>query len=92
MIFQEDIEELSPALKEILYVELGMGNKVAETWRGWPETNTIGILLEKPFVKSYNLRNIEFYEVNDVHYWKAQYNDTLTNHTLACRFEQSFNH
>jgi hypothetical protein len=88
MVFEEDIAALDPALKQILEKELANGNVVFETWRGWPKPETICIALGRPFsVPHLSLpEGVEFREVNDPHYWKAEYRHEPSHHMLVCHF------
>lgn len=88
MVQQSDIELFSPILRSILDLEITQGNSIVETWNGWPNEQTIGIMLAKPFFVHYHYLpdNVEYREVNDSHYWKAEYEDKNTGHLLACRF------
>ncbi|RFM26446.1 hypothetical protein [Deminuibacter soli] len=87
MITQEHIDNFSPALKQIMEGELKLGNIIAETAKGWPAYNTIIVFLQKPFIAHYETDNVVYRDVNDRHYWKAEYTDKQTQHILACFFE-----
>ncbi|GLC31213.1 hypothetical protein [Clostridium omnivorum] len=82
-----DTERISNKLKLILEKEIQAGNEILETWKGWPYDSTV-ISLRYPFkVKLEKLPdNITFKELNDIHYWKAEYHDLLTNDLLICKF------
>lgn len=87
------INELSNAMKEILDNELKCGNKIKEIYKG-RFTNTpddsIFIFLEYPFkaeIKN-DLESVVYRNINDRHYWKAEYNDKVNNQTIACPFEK----
>jgi len=86
MTTQEHIDNFSSILTKILNQELEFGNEIVETSKGWPEENTIIVFLKKPFIKEYNLENTEYRNINDPHYWKAEYFDLSTKHVLVCRF------
>lgn len=86
MITQSHIDQFSMVLTEILDDELELGNDIAETARGWPQSDSIIIFLAQPFKAEYALENTEYREINDPHYWKAEYEDKLTKHLLVCRF------
>lgn len=88
MINQKYIEDFSIVLTKILTQEIKLGNKIFETSKGWPDEDSIIIFLDKPFKKAYDFttENIEFRNVDDPHYWKAEYFDISANHTLACKF------
>ena len=86
-INKEDIERISNILKIILEKEIKSGNEIFETWNGWPYNSTV-ISLLYPFKVNLEIitENISFKELNDVHYWKAEYRDLLTNDLLICKF------
>lgn len=91
MVNKEHIMLLSNELKKILQSELDAGNQIVETSIGGfskTELNHLFIFLEKPFqtpIKK-NISGLEYVEVNDTHYWKAEYNDKRNHQTLACKF------
>jgi hypothetical protein len=86
------INKLTGKLNAILQLELKAGNRIVETYEGdWPYPNSIMIFLEKPF-KTPILRDLEditFNNVNDPHYWKAEYADLKNRMWLCCRFDGS---
>lgn len=86
MISQNHIDNFSSTLTAILTQEIKLGNEIVETSKGWPEEKTIIIFLKKPFLEEYLLENVEFRNVDDPHYWKAEYFDYSTKHILACKF------
>lgn len=82
-------QKLSQPLKQILQSELQAGNTVRETSSGWPEPESIFVLLGSPFILEYQITQpIEFREINDRHYWKAEYFDAEHKHLLACGFDR----
>ncbi len=83
---QEHIDNFSSTLTKILVSEIMNGNEIVETSKGWPNANTIIVYLKKPFIDNYEIDNIEYRNINDPHYWKAEYFDNQTNHILACGF------
>jgi hypothetical protein len=83
---QEHIDNFSLTLTKLLNQELELGNKIAETSKGFPDKETIIIILEKPFKLTYKFDNIEYRNIDDPHYWKEEYYDTSTQHILACKF------
>ncbi|MDO4729519.1 MAG: hypothetical protein Q4B43_11020 [Bacteroidota bacterium] len=91
MINQEHIMLLSPELKKILQLELNAGNVIVETAIcGFSKTepNHLFVFLEKPFLTPIqkDILGIKYIEINDIHYWKAEYNDENNHQTLACKF------
>lgn len=84
------IDKFSGKLKEILIEELQSGNEVVEVYEGdWPCPNAIMIFLRKPFVTPIqrNLLDIEFRNINDAHWWKAEYADKKNKMWLFCKFD-----
>ncbi len=86
MITQQHICEFSKSLSIILIAEIKLGNEIVETSKGWPTENTIIVFLKMPFFGMYEIEKIDYCNIDDIHYWKAEYRDTLTNHVLACKF------
>ncbi|MGF7040208.1 hypothetical protein M2273_003468 [Mucilaginibacter lappiensis] len=87
MITQEHIDNFSSELTKILNSELRLGNEIVETSKGWPNEETIMVFLKSPFIGCYKLNDIDYRDINDIHYWKAEYFDKSTNHGLACKFD-----
>jgi len=88
-IDEQIIQHFHGELRRILDKELGAGNRVAETWHGdWPCSDVWVVSLEYPFKSEVqkNLDGIEFRNINDPHYWKAEYYDSVNNLLLVCRF------
>jgi hypothetical protein len=86
-IDQRDVADLCPELRPALDAELTAGNGLAETWRGWPEAETVFVMLERPFVLDHShLPGVTFEATEDAHYWKAALTRKRTRHMLACRF------
>lgn len=91
MIDKGLIDKLSIEMKEILEKELEAGNEIVETSQGIftnASTEHIFIFLKYPFkskIKN-NLNGIVYREINDKHYWKAEYTDEKNHQTSACNF------
>ncbi len=86
MVSQEHIDDFSPILKEILNNEIDLGNEIIETSICWPKKESIIIILKAPFIQDYKKEFIKYRNINDNRYWKAEYFDEKTSHTLACKF------
>ena len=78
--------EISPLIEKTLKSELNKGNSIAESSKGWPERKSTLIILKLPFLKKYNLENIEYKEINNPHYRKEEYYDKGFSQTIVCRF------
>ena len=84
------INKLNGTIEEILLLELSAGNEIVETYEGdWPLPNSIMVFLEKPFKTAIqrNLSSVEFRNINDPHYWKAEYVDKDNKMWLCCNFD-----
>ena len=84
------VDKLTGKLYEILQLELKAGNEIVETYEGdWPYPNSIMIFLGKPFKTSIQreLTDIKFNNINDPHYWKAEYVDLNNKMWLCCKFD-----
>ena len=84
---QKDVDELSKDLRKILDLELSNGNRISETWRGWP-LGGIVVKLASPFKTENKDRpcNITFKETKDTRFWKAEYIDSTTKDMLLCDY------
>lgn len=78
------INRLCPELLVILDAELAAGNRVAGTMdNGWGKI----VVLDQDFKLAHNPESrVEFIEVNDPHYWKAQYSVKELEQHIACKF------
>ncbi len=86
-INESHLTRFCPELKRLLDAELAAGNKIVETSTGWPKPSTILVMLAQPF-KAIPLKlpkGIIYNDVNDPHWWKADYFHESTGHALACR-------
>ncbi|MCL2116543.1 MAG: hypothetical protein FWH29_10025 [Methanobrevibacter sp.] len=85
------ILNFSKILLNILDKELLKGNYICEISKNdWsnkkPESKMI--FLANPFFTNpqIDLKGIEYREVNDPHYWKAEYHDINDNSFLCCKY------
>jgi hypothetical protein len=77
---------LAAPLQAILDAELSAGNEVVEA-SSWPPKCELIVILRHPFRRAHaTSEDVEFAEINDPHYWKAEYRYNGGMHTLACRF------
>lgn len=88
MIDQKHIDRLSPRLKSILDAEMECGNTVEETYQGWASEEHIFVRLKYPFKTDIrrDIQGVTYREIDDRHYWKAEYDDEEDHQTLACSF------
>ena len=77
---------LHPALKVLLQAEISAGNEIAETGRGWPDRDSIFVRLRNPFRTRLSPlpAGVQFTELNDPHWWKAEFSSQRPRHILAC--------
>jgi RimJ/RimL family protein N-acetyltransferase len=82
------LRDLSPDLKPFLDAELAAGNEIGDCTRGWPEKDSVIVALRKPFRLPTGALppNVEYREVNDTHWWKAEYATRKPIHLLTCGF------
>ncbi|MBR2690477.1 MAG: hypothetical protein IKE42_21720 [Aquamicrobium sp.] len=75
---------MASPLQAILEAELARGNTIVEIGE-WPPQCRLLVMLAQQFHSSYPLADgVEFREIGDPHYWKAEY--VLADECLACRF------
>jgi RimJ/RimL family protein N-acetyltransferase len=77
---------LHPALQTLLRAELEAGNEVLETGGGWPDADSVFVRVKHPFrARPASLPDgVEYLELNDPHWWKAEYGTRSPRHILAC--------
>ncbi|SDD85440.1 hypothetical protein SAMN04487996_102350 [Dyadobacter soli] len=80
---------LDEALSVLLQNELQCGNKILEVAMDWPDTGSVFVLLKRRFVGHYQHDTFKYTEINDPHYWFAEYS---TNHrplhSVCCRWDE----
>jgi hypothetical protein len=87
-VTQSHLTQFCPELKLLLDAELRAGNTVVETSTGWPKPQSILVMLAEPFKAPPTLKlpnGIVYNDVNDPHWWKADYFHEASGHALACR-------
>ncbi|MBQ8175456.1 MAG: hypothetical protein IJ035_00275 [Oscillospiraceae bacterium] len=92
MIDKNLIEMLSDNLCIILEQEISAGNEVCETILGGFSNcsdNHLFVWLKYPFKTAIrnDLVGIVYRNIDDRHYWKAEYDDIENHQTLACNYE-----
>ena len=82
------IAQLNIELRKILDEEIDAGNEVVETNAGWPTKEGVVVVLKSPFFvqRAKLAEGRSDREVNDPHYWKAEFAHEPSSHILACRF------
>jgi len=80
--------KMSGPLQAILETELACGNTIAEV-SAWPPKCSLFVLLRKRFSGGHPVHpDVAYAEMNDSHYWKAEYRYKGGAEALACGFEQ----
>jgi RimJ/RimL family protein N-acetyltransferase len=77
---------LHPALRTILQAELAAGNEIVETGGGWPDRDSVFVRMRHPFrTRPMPLPDgVAYNELNDPHWWKAEFTSRSPRHILAC--------
>ena len=87
IIKNNNLHKLNNELEKILYSELKAGNGIREiSVGGFGDEKHLYIFLNKTFINKKNYNNIKYIEINDPHYWKAEYTDIKNKQTIACSF------
>ncbi|MEI0489090.1 hypothetical protein [Brachyspira pulli] len=89
IIKNNNLYKLSDELEKILYNELKSGNTIREiSVGGFEDKEYLFIFLNKPFIEKVikDTKNTKYIEINDPHYWKAEYTDIQNKQTIACPF------
>lgn len=79
------LAKLHPDLMAIVNRELAMGNEILETGQGWPDPDSMFVRLKLPFKTAPNEvpDTVEYLEVNDPHWWKAEFHSLSPRHIVA---------
>jgi RimJ/RimL family protein N-acetyltransferase len=82
---QRALSALHPALVDLLRAELAAGNEIVETGGGWPDPDSVFVRVRYPFrARPDSLPGgVQYLELNDPHWWKAEYNTRSPRHILA---------
>jgi hypothetical protein len=84
------LADLVSPLKAILDSELDARNRVVEV-TSWPPKCELLVILENEFQRSHCMgQEVEYAQINDPHYWLAEYRYQGGVQTLACKFGASF--
>ena len=77
----------APELRAVLEAEIEAGNSVAEVREGGPVSETVIVILARPFLTPLRPAtvNLRFRQVNLPGWWSAEYTAAIPPHTLACR-------
>jgi [ribosomal protein S5]-alanine N-acetyltransferase len=77
---------LDARLKTILQAEIAAGNEIAETGGGWPDRDSVFVRLRQTFYTrpSALADGVEYKELNDPHWWQAEFSTRSPRHILAC--------
>lgn len=77
----------APELRTVLDAELAAGNQVAEVRDGAPVSESVIVILARPFLTPLRpaTPNLRFRQVNIPGWWSAEYTAAIPPHTLACR-------
>ena len=89
IIKNNNLYKLNNELEKILYSELKAGNGIREiSVGGFGDEKHLYIFLNKPFIEKIikYTKNTKYIEINDPHYWKAEYTDIKNKQTIACSF------
>jgi RimJ/RimL family protein N-acetyltransferase len=80
------LARLHPGLRRILDAELRAGNEVVESRAGWPDADSVFVRLRHPFRAAPPAvpAGLRYAELDDPHWWKAEYRSDSPRHILAC--------
>ena len=78
-------DSLHPSLIPIFDAEMAAGNEVAELRTGWPDVDSVFVRLRQFFLTGRRdvPADVTFTELNDPHWWKAEYSSAKPRHILA---------
>jgi RimJ/RimL family protein N-acetyltransferase len=79
------LARLTSSLRTLLDAELAAGNEIVETGTGWPDADSVFVRLRLPFrARPASLpAGVSYLELNDPHWWRAEYNTAKPRHLLV---------
>jgi hypothetical protein len=83
------LDKLAPPLRHILKKELAAGNEIMEIVAnpGWPPDCELFIALKRKFSRMHDMPSeVTFNQIDDYHYWFADYNYNGSQQLLTCQF------
>lgn len=82
------IERLCPQLRLLLDAELAAGNRVVDAGPGLRDWNAVLVRLAEPFQtpRASAPVGLVYRQINDPHWWLAEYEHLESGHLLACGF------
>ncbi len=85
---EHDLDQLCPELRSLAAAELAAGNDVVDSGTGLYGPETVLVQLRKDFQAppAQLPPGVRYREVNDPHWWKAEYFHAPTGHCLVCGF------
>ncbi len=85
---EELLERLDAGLRRIMDAELAARNEVEDCVLGWGNPRAVLVLFRHPFRAKWEKLpdGVRYREVNDPHWWKAEYVHEETLGCVACRF------
>ena len=83
--------QLCPELQALLDAELAAGNRVADRGPSPHHPQGVLVLLAADFKNRPRVRpaGVDYVEINDPHWWKAEYVHRPSGHVLAARFDSA---
>lgn len=83
------LDQLCPPLQQLLAAELAAGNEVHDTGADFPRPGSFLVRLKCKFraIPAELPTGVVYRELNDVHWWQAEYEHAPSGHRLACGFE-----
>ena len=82
------LDRLSPPLRPLLEAELAAGNEVQDFGADFPRPGSFLVRLKRKFraIPAELPAGVVYRELNDVHWWQAEYEHTPSGHYLVCGF------
>jgi hypothetical protein len=82
------LDRLSPPLRPLLEAELAAGNEVQDFGADFPRPGSFLVRLKCKFraIPAELPAGVTYRELNDVHWWQAEYEHTPSGHYLVCGF------
>jgi hypothetical protein len=83
------LDQLARPLRPLLEAELAAGNEVQDSGADFPRPGSFLVRLRRKFraIPTELPADVVYRELNDVHWWQAEYEHSPSGHFLVCGFD-----
>lgn len=80
------LEALNAELRKVLESELQSGNSISDVFTGFPDKDSVRVVLSNPFYKKYPSKILSYCDEKDPHYNSAEYSAGFPVNSITAPF------